>query len=109
MHSVAPGYTEISVSDDSKLQQIDAKSTEVSNTSDARQKQAQNRKPEARKINKGTKRETAPRFQTATKNKNAITRLVNGDVSQDRKKISVTAEDVSALEVSTVSNSYSFP
>ena len=62
-----------------------------------------NRQADQRKVNKGTKRETAPRFQSMAKAKvpqNPV--VMNGDVIGEKKQASVAMEDVPKSVASTV-------
>lgn len=62
------------------------------------------RKSEQRKINKGTKKETAPRFQSIGKGKMPLSpAVVYSDDSNDKKKVSATVEDVPKSVLSKVS------
>ena len=67
-------------------------------------KSSVSRQTDQRKINKGTKRETAPRFQSMTKGKVAQTPvMMNGDVIGEKKKVPATMEDVPKSVTSIVS------
>ena len=67
-------------------------------------KSSTGKKPEQRKINKGTKRETAPRFQGMAKAKvQQSPILMNGEVIGEKKKVSATMEDVPKSVLSKVS------
>ena len=67
---------------------------------DANRKQSASRKADQRKINKGTKRETAPRFQGIAKAK--ANPILSSENDLEKKKISATAEDVSDIVFSKV-------
>ena len=101
-------YNEL-VSEDAKFQQPitgenDELNSDMESKPTGRKGSLTRSKTESRKINKGTKRETAPRFQNMTKGKGMPNpRMVNGDGAQQKKKVSATAEDVAVLGFRTVS------
>ena len=67
-------------------------------------KSSVSRQTDQRKINKGTKRETAPRFQSMTKGKGTPTPvMMNGDIIGEKKKVPATMEDVPKSVTSIVS------
>ncbi len=108
IHTAAPVYSEASISEESKQQPTSTEDADAGGDSrQSTQKQQPTRKTEQqRKVNKGTKRETAPRFQNISKSKTILNgSMPNGDVNvtRSKKKTSATAEDVATVELSTVS------
>lgn len=91
--------------DGSSIEAISVEKTErPSDGENKDRKSSTGRKADQKKINKGTKRETAPRFQSMTKSKgpqNPV--LMNGDVINETKKIVTTSiEDTSKPVPSTL-------
>ena len=91
--------------DGSSIEAISVEKTERPSDGESKdRKSSTGRKADQKKINKGTKRETAPRFQSMTKSKgpqNPV--LMNGDVINETKKIVTTSmEDTSKPVPSTV-------